>query len=77
MMELAKYTPFARYFLVAAGTWLVKSGYIDSQTADEAAKDPFLIEIVAGVILWVITIAWYAFSKAKKALDDATAPKAT
>lgn len=76
MTELAKYTPFARYLLLIFGSFLVQRGWLAQDMVDEVGNDPFVLELVAGLLLWSITITWYFVSKARKALKDAVAPKA-
>lgn len=72
MKTLANYMPFARYLLLIVGSFLVQRGILERQVVDQITTDPAVIELVAGLALWVVTLIWYWLSEARSALAGAS-----
>lgn len=71
MGKIAAYTPFARYALIILATKLVSGGWLPPEIAREIAYDPALVELLAGLMVYIGTGVWYYVSTAKRALDEA------
>jgi hypothetical protein len=67
-MKLSAYTPYARYALIILGTLLTNGGFLPVGMADTLGTDPVLVEMMAGVLCYVVTLVWYNYSKARAAL---------
>lgn len=63
--------PFVRYLLITFATWLTTTGILDQATADELAGNEALYQAILGVLIYILTLAWYLVSPARKALKGA------
>ncbi|MDD9726152.1 hypothetical protein PVV74_11855 [Roseovarius sp. SK2] len=70
-MTLHKLTPFIRYALLIIAGMAARGGWLDPVLADEIARDPYIIEAVAGAVLGALTLLWYWYSTSRKALKEA------
>lgn len=70
-MNIHTLTPFVRYALIVLATYLARGGWLPPHVGDEIANDPAVVELVTGLIVGAGTIAWYLWSKSRKALRDA------
>lgn len=70
---MEKYTvlapTMARYALLVLGTKLTAGGWLPAPIAREIAADPALLELGTGLVVGGIALVWFAYSKAKSAIQ--------
>ncbi len=70
-MDIAQYTPYARYLLLILSANLVRGGVLPVEVAQMIAADPIIIEQLAGALVGIGTLVWYQWSQARLALKSA------
>jgi len=70
-MNIHTFTPFIRYGLIALASWLARGGWLPEDVARDFATDPAVVELVTGLCVGIGTLAWYLYSRSRKALKEA------
>lgn len=67
------FTPYVRYFLIFASSWLLSADTLPEPLEDVLARmalDPVIVSDIAGLLALASAVIWYQFSRAKKALKE-------
>lgn len=70
MTSVQSLVPLARYLLIALSTYLVHTGLLSMEMAEQVKNDPAVLELVGGGLLGLITVFWWFVSASRKALMD-------